>query len=82
MNEEMDAALRGAHLAVVALESEIENAQRRRAVAFALANEKGVSSGDIARALGITPMQALYVIRIGHRTLKERRARQETRRAA
>lgn len=75
--EEIEATIRGRHLAVGALQTEIEEATKRRALAFALANEKGMTSGDVARLLGLTPMQALHIIRTGHRLLNERRARLE-----
>lgn len=75
--DEIEATILGRHLAVQAMQTEIEAATNRRALAFALANEKGFSSGDVARLLGITPMQALHIIRTGHRLLNERRARLE-----
>jgi len=75
MTDEIDTTVTGAHLAVQALEEELAKARDRRALAFALANEKGRSSGDVARLLGMTPMQALHIIRTGHRVLRDRRSR-------
>lgn len=77
MNTEIDTSVVGVHLTVRALEAEVEHATRRRALAFALANEKGKSTNDIASLLGITPMQALHIIRDGHRLLRDQRARLE-----
>ncbi|MCU1500618.1 MAG: hypothetical protein JWM47_4571 [Acidimicrobiales bacterium] len=70
---DIQVAVIDSHVAVRTAEVALERATERRALAFALANERGVSSGAIARTLGVTPMQALHVIRNGHRLIKQRR---------
>lgn len=77
----MDSTVLNAHQAVRAMENELDAAIRRRQLAFALANEKGMTSGDIARLTGCTPMQALHLIRVGHQLINRQRA-QDERRAA
>jgi DNA-directed RNA polymerase specialized sigma24 family protein len=79
---DIDRELAAAHAAVADAGNSLERLTERRAIAFALANEKGHSSGDIARLLGVTPMQALYIIRNGHRLIKQRREARQFRSAA
>lgn len=81
MND-IDIEVVGAQRTYLDAQLNLELAGDRRALAFALANEHGYSSGDIARLLGITPMQALHIIRTGHRLIKQRRARRANERRA
>jgi hypothetical protein len=51
-----------------------ERALERRNLAFALANERGKTSGDIARLTGVPPGAAIHAIRTGHRLIRRRRS--------
>lgn len=51
-----------------------ERALERRNLAFALANERGRTSGDIARLTGVPPGQAIHAIRTGHQLIRRRRS--------
>jgi hypothetical protein len=81
MIDEIDETVLASHRQVRALEGELERAKQRRILAFALAAEKGRTSGDLARLTGVTPMQALHQVRTGSRLINLRRARSERRAA-
>lgn len=64
-----------ANHAVTAAQAALEDAKERRALVYALANEHGQTSGDIARLTHTNPGQVLAALRQGHGTLRRRRAR-------
>lgn len=64
-----------AHHAVCNAENVLEEAKERRSMVYALANEHGKTSGDIARLTHTNPSHVLHAIRAGHGTLRRRRAR-------
>lgn len=65
-----------ANHAVSSAQTALEQAKERRAMVYALANEHGKTSGDIARLTRSNPGQVLAALRQGHGTLRRRRARQ------
>lgn len=73
------AALRAVatHRKVAQLERLLEDAKTERAIAFALANELGQSSGDIARLLppNVLPHNVHPIVRVGRGLLAARRRR-------
>lgn len=54
-------------------EDALDRAKDRRDLAFALANERGLSSGDLARLTGEVPSRVQWCLRKGHRLIRERR---------
>lgn len=74
--DDIDHNILGAHHAVVAAETALEQAKEHRALVYALANEHGKTSGDIARLTRSTPTSVLYAFKQGHGVLRRRRARQ------
>lgn len=73
MSDEIDRELLAVVEQVRQLEHDRDRAMQRRAMAFALANERGKTSGDIARLTGIPPGAAIHAIRTGHRLIRRRR---------
>ena len=71
MHRELIAAHHGVDAAEEALERSIE----KRCLAFGLAAEHGMTSGDIARLTGATPQQVLYAMRRGRGMIVQRRRR-------
>lgn len=79
---EIDAEIQNAHQEYLDAERELERVALRRAYAFALAGERGYSSGRIARLTGATPAQAAYQMRIGKQLIMRQRRREALREAA
>jgi DNA-directed RNA polymerase specialized sigma24 family protein len=73
MSGEIDTVLLAAQQALRDLERQTEQAHERRAIAFALAAEKGKTSGDIARLVGTPPATVRYAIQNGARLIRRRR---------
>lgn len=65
-----------ANHAVGTAQAMLEQAKERRAMVYALANEHGETSGDIARLTRTNPGQVLAALRQGHGVLRRRRARE------
>lgn len=76
MNE-IERELLDAHRAVVDGQAALDAAIEHRAIAFGLAAERGLSSGDIARLTGATVNQVMHAIRVGRGLIRFRRARRE-----
>jgi hypothetical protein len=72
---EMERELVVAQEAVRSAMEILDGAVSHRAVAFALAAERGVGSGAIARLTGATPQQAMHAIRVGRGLIRSRRSR-------
>jgi DNA-directed RNA polymerase specialized sigma24 family protein len=71
----MVAEIVASHRAVVETAGTLDHAVERRAIVFALAQEHGVSSGQIARMTGATPQQVMHAIRVGRGIIASRRRR-------
>lgn len=73
MTDQVERELIAAHYGVAQAQRAADQAIERRAMAFALATERGKTSGDISRATGAPPNQVLYAIKLGRRLIDQRR---------